>query len=125
MREIKFRAWDDGEMYVGVGLDPNTISYTIPKGVRGFDNFVYHPEAVLMQYTGLKDKNGVEIYEGDLLTDADGRIGSVLWSMAGWYYQNMNGTYGLWAVVDNFIGGRQLCVVGNIYENPDLFKEEA
>lgn len=55
MREIKFRAWDKAD---GFNNDFGSMSY----GVR------HDCDATeIMQYTGLKDKNGVEIYEGDLL----------------------------------------------------------
>jgi len=72
MREIKFRAWDnyDKRMLQDVGYHPFIIEqYTDYKPTENgaylispkFDNYV------LMQYTGLKDKNGKEIYEGDIL----------------------------------------------------------
>lgn len=66
-RPLKFRAWNDGEMVTGVGLDPDCIPYKIPDGVESSDNFDYYPEAEIMQYTGITDRHGVEIYEGDII----------------------------------------------------------
>ena len=73
MREIKFRAWDVGkqEMFEIVRFDfrstthPLGLGYLVNPslGVR----FKTHEQAILMQYTGLKDKNGVEIFIGDIL----------------------------------------------------------
>ncbi len=75
MREIKFRIWDKKNKVwekehscYGIGLD-GTIH-------RSFDN----DDIIIQQYTGLKDKNGIEIYEGDIL----------LWEQ-GWIYPEMNG----------------------------------
>lgn len=59
MREIKFRAWDGKDM---VDVHVNHSGYRLNELLEGIsDNYE------LMQYTGLKDKNGVEIYEGDIL----------------------------------------------------------
>jgi uncharacterized phage protein (TIGR01671 family) len=58
MREIKFRAWQDNQMVT----QPLSSNY----GAARFFGFLYE-DAPIMQYTGLKDKNDKEIYEGDIL----------------------------------------------------------
>lgn len=69
MREIKFRAWVEGE-------DPKTFEmlYDVqdvydskPHYHGGFGDVLKDGESIVMQYTGLKDKNGKEIYEGDIV----------------------------------------------------------
>jgi uncharacterized phage protein (TIGR01671 family) len=59
MREIKFRAWRNED-------DPRMINWNTILRV-GFQRFIDVDNYILMQYTGLKDKNGKEIYEGDIL----------------------------------------------------------
>ncbi|UNE49926.1 hypothetical protein F5K02_03290 [Bacillus amyloliquefaciens] len=69
MREIKFRAWDENsqEMIYEVGITPEGIPYSIPENAEGCDQFNYFLTCHKMQFTGLKDRNGREIYEGDIL----------------------------------------------------------
>ena len=62
MREIKFRAWNSK------GMTYFTLNHT---GLRGLTE--------LMQYTGLKDNYGIEIYEGDIVGDAEKVFGIVVW----------------------------------------------
>jgi uncharacterized phage protein (TIGR01671 family) len=69
MREIKFRVWDENSesMIYDVGITPEGIPYSIPEYAEASDQFHYYPSCHEMQYTGVKDKNRVEIYEGDIV----------------------------------------------------------
>jgi uncharacterized phage protein (TIGR01671 family) len=121
MRIIKFRAWSVGrkEMEIVSGLywfEENYFHSTI-------DNNGY----ILMQYTGLKDKNGVEIYEGDIV-EIERRYGRVpivaeckyfCSNVCGFSLVNKNGTYSV-GYSGSAVVGRK--VIGSIYENPELLK---
>ena len=101
MREIKFRAWDMRvkKMYFG-GMDKFLENYP------------------LMQYTGLKDKNGVEIYEGDIIKH----------NYRGWGVVEYDAPCFLVGEGKHDIQLSQceptehLIVIGNIYETPELVK---
>lgn len=115
MREIKFRVWDQ---------TTNTLwSPSMNLTLVGGKATTVDGNFILMQYTGLKDKNGREIYEGDILklTDYDGTdtgyidyISARFWARMPrkphdfmWELNSADTTYE---------------VIGNIYENPDLLK---
>ena len=112
MREIEFRAWKDGEM---IGNFPNTL-----------DTWENKDLYILMQYTGLKDKNGVEIYQNDHLlvvedvvvetiggyprTEPEGEIKTVEWKDgAFWWGEELLNEVAKYGEI-----------IGNIYENPEL-----
>jgi hypothetical protein len=68
-----------------------------------------------VQYTGLKDKNGKEIYEGDILK-SDIFTGQVIYYAPTFMVVEKDG----WDMITN---GEDYEIVGNIYENPELLKE--
>lgn len=137
MREIKFRAWDKtvnkmvdiGEMVVGL-----TTTAWIKNAADDTSHMIVHGESgEFMQFTGLKDKNGKEIYFGDILaTSNDGKDGADVWKIETFGFtviQEKHGELGVsfsnWAMDDNDNGvywRDYVEVIGNIYENPELLK---
>ena len=134
MRKIKFRAWFEGHMYEVAKLDfwgcPEQATCDMAgTGENGewkelFD--IYVGEVELMQYTGLKDKNGNEIYEGDIITTDLERPYLIVEYRNGAFMLNCND--GLEDYYDIFFGTSEEPkevykygeVIGNIYENPEL-----
>lgn len=116
MRDIKFRAWDRSENKIkpvcfDVGFDDDEEDNTVP-GWRAFE----WPEIYeLMQYTGLKDRNGKKIYEGDIIKSDVKGIREVYWS------DDDCGLVCDGTSVYRMSGGE---VIGNIYENPELLEEK-
>ena len=123
MREIKFRAWDknlkimmpdfdnwidfDGNYYERAQKTHDTPNIEIERCVT---------DVVLMQYTGLKDKNGKEIYEGDIvITDEAGWKAKIVFE-GGMFVCVDNTTWGYSA----FCNWKKFEIIGNIYENPEL-----
>ena len=134
MREIKFRAWDGDkkEMILPEYADrqdfhiqaDGTIVETHEYGYERHELTSARPDSwVLMQYTGLKDKNGKEIYEGDIVTDFYG-VNIVEWGSREAKFQlaiRNDGGVGLRLTHRPFpLDASYLKVIGNIYENPEL-----
>jgi len=116
-REIKFRAWDKraNAFTDGWVIYPDG-NCEYPQG--GWDlggYFENKEEFILMQYTGLKDKNGVEIYEGDILAferTKDFKKETVHPFEVTWDNEKAS-----WI---NFSPKDMVVVIGNIHENPEL-----
>lgn len=109
-REIKFRAWDRSQKYMAYQGTPD---------LETIQSFMHHfGDKILMQFTGLKDKNGKEIYEGDIV-DFNGTVCYVFYAYAG---------FRITPIPNVRIGGinteRDFTIIGNIYETPHLLNQE-
>ena len=126
-REIKFRIWDveNKEMLKVQELDFEPTFYGGRVAIRPeqYSDYFDTEDMILMQYTGLHDKNGKEIYEGDIvkIKYRDEDIGKVIYEHNGFSIDvtNMNKNYGRVSFVNNFME-----VIGNIYDNPELLGGE-
>ncbi len=140
MREIKFRAWDKEERKM--------LDFSLKGMIDGsqellvdFEGGVWKREKdkrltpmnyklILMQYTGLKDKNGKEIYEGDIVGFARNKFAGEILPLnpfKGFYIKWKKGCARIRYTEDGTepIWGNHtisLEIIGNIYENPELLK---
>jgi len=122
MRKIKFYVilWD--------GADPKTIEhFTFEDDVHEdfvvFDGGEIRPaddSLIIREYTGLKDKNGKEIYEGDILAKYMFISWVVVWDKSGFYVYNLWDNAQEYHYVLDDVHDRE--VIGNLYENPELLK---
>ena len=123
MREIKFRAWDKvcREMFYNSELANGDMMVICLDGeIQLSDDDTYKPDDfILMQYTGLKDKNGKEIYERDITKDPDGNAFEVIWNKGAASFELQNKT-SHFLFVQRYIDMFE--VIGNTYENPDLLE---
>lgn len=144
MREIKFRGknlntkewvygdllqWNDGETAIGVHGQFIDDGYHFNEN---YDKTPYVDETTVGQYTGLKDKNGKEIYEGDIIS-VNGKYPKLIRYIDEWasyclanltdldcdlktrYWQQVSPCW--WTDYK-----REIKVIGNVYDNPELLK---
>lgn len=133
MREIKFRAWDETKknfigyaeyvVYPNSGEVAEMVSYNAE-----YDKLSVNHEAVLEQFTGLHDKNGKGIYEGDIvklhvvILSPDDKVGIVEYISKYGYCINFGAKVArqeYWAANDK----HTIEVIGNIHENPELLED--
>jgi len=148
MREIKFRAWIkpnntgfEGEM---ITQESNSDWFMISNGtgftiVEDHTDYLEEDQFVIMQYTGLKDKNGVEIYEGDIIAYTnlleEEKKGSIYFREGSFRLKQKtlgknewdgevrmwnDGSHD-WYSIEN-LESFEMEVIGNIHQNPELLK---
>lgn len=128
----KFRAWSDKQKY---------MAYEGTADLMTTQSFMHHfSDSLLMLWTGYKDKNDKDIFEGDLITSPNGQIklAIVFFSQSSFWYKQWCDMYNEWTIqelgwLENY-GTEKVgilhwsCnrisveVVGNIFENPELLE---
>lgn len=130
MREIEFRGKTTSEVWGGNQVEDGTWVYGFYRDKVGLpvisqfetercDYVDYEIDRnTLGQYTGLKDKNGKKIFEGDIVKDILGQIGQIVYKekYSAFVVDKWEVGYALW-----FDKGIE--VIGNIYDNPELLGE--
>jgi hypothetical protein len=127
MKEIKFRVWNGSKMehnimagFLGTfyvqGIDEKDSASMSPFNTK-------YPDPVrVMQFTGLKDKNGDDIWEGDILKHENGYLKEVKWGHHLWAFITINRKPTM--VYQTAAFPNQFEIIGNIYETPELINHE-
>ena len=131
---FKFRIWHEGKMHyndfviTSTGYAAKIDEEFLGKCVFNQENLEFNKKAVVMQCTGLKDKNGKLIYDGDIVKieyydfEIKHRIGIVEWEDDGFCitYHNPKDTKVSGCSLVDIVNGAKQEVIGNIYENKEL-----
>ena len=129
MRKIKFRAWDKNiksminkkDLIRKYSIGETLFDCSEEPLIDTVNNiFIWEDNLAWLQYTGLKDKNGKEIYEGDIVSIIVNNVNKgkyeIKWNEYKWYPFSEG--------IPPIYTGTKLEVIGNIYENPDLLTFE-
>ena len=112
-REIKFRAFHPESGMVPFGFNDVSEGFSQASLTFPDDEHYFLDELAVMQYTGLKDANGVEIYEDDMLVNEHGNY---IVCRFKWFEFWPSGDE------DTSFNSETSTVLGNAYENPELFQ---
>ena len=126
MNNLKFRVWDKKLQITGtvsnIDLEYEEVTFYIDDEEE-LETCQSFEDVVLMQSTGLFDKSGIEIFEGDILTD-EGNFENDYWDYATIEFDKTDYTYYIhWKgeeVCENITDCYKYTVTGNIYENKEL-----
>jgi hypothetical protein len=126
MREIKFRAWDkDLKRWTNYSIDDGLLMF-YDEHADCWEIDREGERFILCQFTGLKNINGKEIYEGDIVR----AVGFLKWIGVA-KYSDKNQAFVFEGIDKNYRGNivfmsqfdQGFKILGNIYENPELFEE--
>ncbi len=134
-RPIKFRVWYNNQwqtningLPISIDLNGNGVMFSdYDEGINKTCIYSLGEKFVIQQFTGLLDKNGKEIYEGDILSFKD--INGVAGFKDGYFY--LNGKFepnyhgDVYYMLCNCVDCEETesaLIIGNIFENPDLLK---
>lgn len=120
-RVIKFRAWIPKKEFIENVIQDAYMAIQGTADLETLQSFMHHygNEPLLMQFTGLTDKNGVEIYEGDVVEKCYGA--SVKTGVVAWHQERA-----MFILQDGFneplyqLPLNMIEVIGNLFENPEL-----
>ena len=137
MRTIRFRAWDEQNkimhndfQFIKSGDEGNdwivftSDKQTLQDSTHPFENPYFGQQLKIMEYTGLKDKNGVKIFEGDIVkskTNFYNKPKEVI-TVIGWNDNIENDSFGEPLTLGYSILGYDFEIIGNIHQNSELLK---
>ena len=121
MREIKFRAWDK-KRKIWININDFCIENNKPH-ITNLEHDSEDKDLILLQFTGIKDKNRKEIYEGDIL-----EVNNPMPEKRIVYWNDFNSGFETYKIVGkekikmSFHKNMRPKVIGNKFENPELLK---
>lgn len=130
-RILKFRAWNKQLEKMHSAEEMGEDQLTLSVDGRGLVNInsqaknlsLFYDHIIPLQFTGINDIEGQEIYEGDIVHQLGGINWEVRWIKAAATFAVVNEIEGQLMFFNQFTPSRSLTVVGNIYENPELLKK--